>query len=57
MPVPVESSGSYKNRLRNAFSHVPTGKHYFELQQRAQFSLDADEAKRAYLSKRKPNRQ
>ena len=29
--------------------------YYFELQQRAQFSPDAAEAKRAYLSKRKPN--
>jgi hypothetical protein len=27
----------------------------FELQQRAQFSPDAAEAKRAYLAKRKPN--
>ena len=29
--------------------------YYFELQQRAQFSPDAEEAKRAYLSKRTPN--
>ena len=29
--------------------------YYFELQQRAQFSPDAAEAKRAYLAKRKPN--
>ncbi len=29
--------------------------YYFKLQQRAQFSPDAEEAKRAYLGKRKPN--
>ena len=29
--------------------------YYFELQQRAQFSPDAEEAKRAYLGKRRPN--
>jgi hypothetical protein len=29
--------------------------YYFELQQRAQFSPDAEEAKRAYLDKRTPN--
>jgi hypothetical protein len=28
--------------------------YYFTLQQRAQFSPDAEEAKRAYLSNRKP---